>query len=291
MAKLITDCALLDTLSKLPLEIQRNSSQRSFWLAVAVLKYFFNAEWVERYIGVGQKEPSFLRLTATDKDEIQSQISAFRIVDLAEILLNLQGIPGLEICLERMRREQIEATYAELDFGRMLYLSGINFRYVRPQQTKGRDYDIEIVLADGRVVCADAKCKIDTTEFSERTVSNSLQEARKQFPENRPSMIFLKVPARWLRQDQIWKSLVDIAMSFFQTTGRIVSVKFYISEATYKNGMIKYDQMFREVSNPLNRFAKNRNWDLFAEPNPKGGWSTVPVRWKRLLFFPSDGPL
>ncbi len=286
----ITDHTLLNTLAKFPLDIQRDPAQRSFWLAVAVLRYFFGPEWVEKYVGLDQSTPSFLRLVPTDKDHIQSQISTFRIVDLGELLLNLQAIPGIETCLTRMKEGTIEPTYAELDFGRMLHVSGVKFRYVEPQQAKGLDYDVEIILADGCVVCADAKCKLEVTEFSEKTVKNSLQEARKQFPKDRPSMIFMKVPAQWLRQDQIWRSLVEIAGQFLRTTGRIVSVKFYMSGVDYDKGMIKYDQMFREVSNRSNRFDQLRDWDLFAEPDPAGGWTTVPSSWKRLLFFPSNGP-
>ncbi len=216
MADRITDRTLLNTLSKFPPEIQGDPFLRSFWLGVSVLRYFLGPEWVENYVGLGQDAPTFLRLIATDKDRVQSQISTFKIVDLAEILLNLQTIPELKICLDRIRRGAIEPTYAELDLGRMLYVSGINFRYVKPQQTKGQDYDIEIVLADGCVVCADAKCKIEATSFSAKTVLNSLQEARKQFPKERPSVVFMKVPPQWLEQKEIWKSLAETAAKFFK---------------------------------------------------------------------------
>jgi hypothetical protein len=47
---------------------------------------------------------------------------------------------------------------------------------------------------------------------------------------------------------------------------------------------------FREISNPNNRFFPNRNWDMFAEPNPTNNWNGMPLRWKRILFFPMDGP-
>ena len=123
----------------------------------------------------------------------------------------------------------IEGTYAELDLGRMLYLSLTNFRFVSRSGKKGDDYDIEIALKDGIVVCADAKCKIETTDYSENTVRNSLQHARQQFPKDRPSVVFVKVPPRWLADQSEMKShLTVIANEFLRGTGRVVSVKYYI---------------------------------------------------------------
>ena len=172
----------------------------------------------------------------------------------------------------------------------MLSASGINFRYVKPQQKKGQDYDVEIILPDGCVVCADAKCKIETTEFSENTVKNSLQTARKQFPSDRPSIIFMKVPARWMEQSKLGKSLNEIAIEFLRGTGRIVSVKFYVWQLIWRDGLATHNLLFTEISNPNNRFDKTRDWNMFAKPNAAGTWSTMPERWRRLLYYPEDGP-
>ena len=56
----------------------------------------------------------------------------------------------------------------------MLYSGNVDFRFVEPQQKKGLDYDIEITLSDGFVVCADAKCKVEATDFSVDSVRRSL---------------------------------------------------------------------------------------------------------------------
>jgi len=227
---LIGDRALLDEISKFPPNIQSNAGKRTFWLAVAVLRYVFGPEWVEEHVGLGSTTPGFLRLISADADKTESERSAFKIADLGEVLLNLQGVEGIDLPLDKMKGGEIESGYAELDLGRMLYTSGINFRYVKPQQKKGLDYDVEIIMPDGCIVCADAKCKIEATEFSEATVKNSLQTARKQLPKDRPSIIFVKVPEKWLEQVGIGKSLNEIAIEFLRGTGRIVSVKFYIRQ-------------------------------------------------------------
>jgi hypothetical protein len=48
-----------------------------------------------------------------------------------------------------MRKGDLEGTYAELDFGRMLYLNNVPFRFVVPQGTTGLDYDIEVENPNG----------------------------------------------------------------------------------------------------------------------------------------------
>jgi hypothetical protein len=287
---LVGDEALLDTISKFPPDIRSAPDKRAFWLALAVIRHFFGPDWVEENIGLGNKAPGFLRLISSDDDKVESERSAFKIADLGEVLLNLQEIDGIDLPLGKMRNGEIEAGYAELDLGRMLYASGVTFRYVKPQQKRGLDYDVEITLPDGCVVCADAKCKIETTAFSEHTVKNSLQTARKQFPEDRPSIIFVKVPAQWLEQKSIGKSLNDIAKEFLRGTGRIVSVKFYISQLIWRDELATHNQMFAEISNPNSRFDRARDWNMFASPNPDGKWSTMPPRWRRLLYYPEDGP-
>jgi hypothetical protein len=189
-----------------------------------------------------------------------------------------------------MQHGLIEPTFAELDFGRMLYIGNVDFCYVEPQQKKGLDYDIEITLSDGIAVCADAKCKVETTAFSVDSVRRSPEKARKQFPKDRPSIIFMKVPQRWFEEPNHGISLNTIAEAFLRGTGRIVSVKFYVSYINYRDKKLRNDHAFKEIPNPNNRFDPSRDWNMFAEPPAKVGWNGMPPRWKRLLFIPNDGP-
>jgi hypothetical protein len=283
----IEDINLLAAIAKFPPDWRDNDSKRSFWLAVAIVKYFLGEEWLGEHVSPERTEPGFLRVTAGESTE--TQISTFKVVDFAELLWNLQGTDGIGTCIQRLKQGVIEATYAELDLGRMLYCGGVNFRFVEPQQKMGFDYDIEITLADGMVVCADAKCKVEATDFSVDTVRRSLEKARKQFPNDRPSIIFVKVPARWLKQSSPGVSLNGIAEKFLSGTGRIVSVKFYFSDIVYAGNMLTHDHVFKEISNPRNRFDPDRNWNMFSEPPPQSGWNGMPQRWKRLLFFPGRG--
>jgi len=229
------------------------------------------------------------------RDRTQTQIQSFRIVDLGELLFNLQHTDGFDDCISRMQSGDIEATYAELDLGRMLYQSNLNFRFVTRSGKKGDDFDIEILLEDGTTVCADAKCKVETTEFSEQTVLNSLRHARGQFPTDKPSIVFVKVPPRWVGDDSNMKAiLTKIANDFLRGTGRVVSVKYYVSNIQWEAGRVLHIQAFHEINNnyDINRFDPSRNWDMFVETDTRFGpggienFSDVPERWQRLVYFP-----
>jgi hypothetical protein len=238
--------------------------------------------------------PGFLRQYDDDAKKVLSEEQSFRIVDLAELLYNLQNVEGFDDCIERMRKGLLESTYAELDLGRMLYLSSIDFRFVVPCGKKSNDYDIEIKLSDWPKVCADAKCKLETTDFSRETVRNALDKARKQFPAECPSIVFVKLPSQWRNEPSpVRDILYEVAMEFLRGTGRIVSVKYYTSRIVWRDGAVTYIQAFKEYSNPNNRFDPKRDWDMFTEAdetahaNEHGEFTDVPQRWKRLIYFPN----
>lgn len=286
----LTDRHFLNTIAKFPAEIRDDPTNRVFYLSLAIVRHFLGARWADDHIQ-DNGQPGYLRLNWNDRKQIQEQ--SFRIVDLAEILFNLQHVYGFDDCIKRMQEGDIEGTYAELDLGRMRYLSLMTFRFVIPSGRKGDDFDIEIILANDLVVSADAKCKVETTKYSDNTVLHSLQHARGQFPKDRPSIIFVKVPPRWLlASDDVKPKLTNIANRFLRGTGRIVSVKFYSSFIYWADGAVTHTQAFHEINNPFNRFDPSRNWDMFTErdgeasPNAIGEFSDVPKSWRRLLYYP-----
>jgi hypothetical protein len=292
----LVDRHLLNTIAKFPDEIRNDPTNRAFYLSIAILQHFFGSEWADEYVQDNGRS-GYVRMNW--RDQTQAEIQSYRVVDLAEVLFNLQHIEGFDDCIQKMRDGDIEGTYAELDLGRMLYLDCVPFRFVARSGQKGDDYDIEITMNDGVVVCADAKCKIEATTFSENGVMNSLRHARTQFPASRPSIVFVKVPPHWLIARENAKFvLTAVANKFLSGTGRVVSVKYYVSHIHWENGEVSHTQSFQEINNiyPINRFDRSRNWDMFKEsttrfsPNAKGEFSDVPERWRHLTYYPNGIP-
>ena len=164
--------ALVDLRSKLPVGRTMTGVEESLSLAAAILRHFFSEAWWNRWVMPETAKPNFLRIDEFDQTRLD--LTALRVIDLAEVLYNLQHVPGFDDCIAKMRNGDIEGTYAELDLGRMLYLNQVYFRYVVPQKVKGLDYDVEVEYPDGVIACAEAKCSIESTELSANTIRNKV---------------------------------------------------------------------------------------------------------------------
>jgi hypothetical protein len=279
---------LKEVLKSAPREFREHSGDRQQWICFSVLRHFFGRKWIQAHIlGAGAK--GFLA-NVFDNDAKTRVIRGFRITDLAEMLYNLQRIDGFYECIDRMRKGQIESTYAELDVGKLLFMHRIPFRFVVPQNRKGFDYDFELTYPDGLVACADAKCKLEVSEINRNTVKNSLQDAREQLPSNRPGIAFVKIPPRWIDDPTRAAELENVAVEYLRGTRRLASVKFYVSDLIYGDDISHHVMRFKEISNSQNRFDATRNWDLFeSRAISDGHWNGMPDHWFRLAYFP-HGP-
>lgn len=247
-----------------------------------------DADWVERHVVSDGRKKGFLSIDETNP--YRREMSFFRVMDLAEVIYNLQAVPGFDECIARMREGDIEGTYAELDFGRMLYLNKVPFRFVVPQGATGRDYDIEVLYPNGTIASADAKCKIEGTDFSPDTIENTLKQARKQLPASMPGIIFVKVPPRWISDANSVAAMIDVAKTFLRGTQRIVSVKYYSSPISFSDRVLRHDHAYKELSNPLTRFGENVDWSIFKKHILPPEMNGMPAHWQRIIFFPDGRP-
>jgi hypothetical protein len=254
-------------------------------LGLGILQVFLGQEWLVDYVLPGAPNKNIFRID--DSDPLEGERTRFRVTDLAEVLFNLQPVRGFHECVERMRCGDIEGTFAELDLGRMLFLHKRLFHYVIPVSKKGFDYDVEIVYPKNVTACADAKCKIEGREFNVKTIENTLEDARKQLPKDRPGIIFVKIPQEWMEVSDFTIQAREIAQKFFRKTERIVSIKYYVQPIAFTDGFLVHRHGYKEYSNPKTRFGNNQNWDLFRNTvmHEKNG---APPHWQRIILFP-DG--
>jgi len=265
--------------ARLPAEMRAEPGGRVIGVANAVI-------WFAAHIRHDAPKRGFLNLDfASDR---RREASTFRVVELAENLFNLQHIEGFDACIDQMRggAEKIESTCAELDFGRFLYIHDVGFRFVVPQMLKGGDYDYEVTYPDGCKVAADAKCKFETTAINADSLRNSMKKARGQLPADRAGIIFIKVPQRWIEDPGTFEAMVRTAREFLATTGRVVSIKFYVSHLEIGNGMVRHRHAFKEITNSASRFHGGRNWDLFTNYYVPPSWNGMPPKWQRIFFWP-----
>ncbi len=272
----------------LPNEIREDAGGRTIVLANTVIAHFLGKDWLDANTRPDPAKAGFLRLDFSSDQ--RREATAFRVIEFAENLFNLQNIEGFDSCISQMQSgaEKVESTCAELDFGRLLYIHDVGFRFVAPQMKKGGDFDYEVIYPDGLIVPADAKCKFETTEINPDSIRNSLRKARTQLPDDRASIIFMKVPQSWISSIDTAISMVDVGQEFFRNTGRVISIKFYVSVLDTVNNMVRHRHAFREITNASSRFNDGRNWDLFADQPVPSSWNGMPPKWQRLFLFPNS---
>ena len=282
----ITFDDLRKVVAALPADMKADDGGRVIGAANAVIVNFLGLDWFVAHIRHDTAGPGFLRLDFSS--DPRREATVFRVVELAENLLNLQHIKGFDACIAQMRAgaEKIESTCAELDVGRFLYIHDVEFRFVVPQLRKRADYDLEVIYPGGLVIPADTKCKFEATAINPDSVRNSLNKARKQLPPDRPGIIFVKVPRTWIDDPTTGRALIAAGREFFRSSGRVVSVKFYVSVLDTGNGMVLHRHAFRELTNENSRFHGGRNWDLFTDYEVPASWNGMPPKWQRLFFFP-----
>jgi hypothetical protein len=278
---------LMETARSFPEEVRADPSRLTFTMAVTVIRHFFGKQWCEDHIiqdAEHSRPAGFLRLDFTPG--FQGERKTSRVLDFAETLFNLQRIEGFDDCVDRMRAGQVEATFAEFDFARFLYLHDIMFRFVTPTGEKGKDYDFGIEYADGREACADAKCRLEGTEVRADTVKNSLNKARSNnLPPDKPGVVFVKVPPTWLEEEGVRKGIYAVVEGFLRNTERIVSVVVYTTVAMElpEQKMILLRHRFHEFLNAAHRFDRTKNWALFKDYHVPEEWGGTHPKWERVF--------
>jgi hypothetical protein len=276
---------MMETARSFPPDVRADANHLTFTLAVSVIRHFFGQPWCEDHIiqdAAHSRPEGFLRLDFTPSGERKTS----RVLDFAETLFNLQHVEGFDGRVNQMRGGQIEATFAEFDFGRFLYLHDIAFKFVAPSGVKGSDYDCALEYADGREACADAKCRLEGTDARAETIRNSLVRARTHnLPADKPGIIFVKVPQTWFEQDQIRTGIRPVVEGFLKNTGRIVSVVIYTTAVwpLHDQDMMLMRHGFLEYPNGSHRFDMTKNWTLFKGYQVPGEWGGAHPKWTRVF--------
>ena len=132
--------AIVSLWNQLPKE-----NQSDFQISFEVIKGFMGLEWLQKHFDPDLKKPSIFKISfgVTEEEATRN----YRVIDLAELLINLKDVEGFSECISRMRAsENPEAELAELHIAKMLYINRWPFRFVKPQGKKGgANYDLEII--------------------------------------------------------------------------------------------------------------------------------------------------
>jgi hypothetical protein len=178
---------------------------RAYLVAAHQLVLFLGTQWFDRHVFLDFKTKKNGFLIAPDKTNESSLIVLHRVILLAEFLYNLYDTPGFAKYLNTLnKRKDIEASFAELQVARILKLHKIPFRFVGPSYKQGADYDLELILENGKFAPCETKCKLESNDLTENSIFNSLHEIlkRKQFPKDSQNIVFVSVSSLQLTGDR-----------------------------------------------------------------------------------------
>jgi hypothetical protein len=294
----ITDSWLRTTDELIPPRIEA-PVDRAYKLGLAILTHVFGVNW--RDANIFHAREGFLKNVTDANTPLEREVHKMRIVLLAEMILNLQDVPGFDACVGQMlNRDLIESTCAELEIARLLYTqSTVSFEFRRPVGVKKDDYDLTVTYDDGVVCCAETKCKAEETEITLDTIEHSFKKARGQMPSDVPSIIFVKVPRFWLDDEDFAFAMARLANDYFDKADKIVSIKYYTASILLRqeaHGETTSEVIaYQEHSNPKHRFVdlREKDWRIFPEdpavaPPERTSFNGMPPHWRRLFFYPDN---
>jgi hypothetical protein len=107
--------------------------RNDFTLCLSIIRETMGLKWLEKHFDPGLERASIFKIGGGTSEEEAAR--NYRVIDLAECMINLKDVEGISECLSRMREAQNpEARYAELHIGKMLYINQWPFRFVKPQE-------------------------------------------------------------------------------------------------------------------------------------------------------------
>jgi hypothetical protein len=172
-----------------------------------ILRYFFGHKWTnENTFGI-HKEVSpqnregraFFKSDLADADSLVRW--KCRVSILAECLFSMQDIHGIKQRIEMIKAGDLESVHGELLCAKMVAAPIFELRFIIPSGVKGDDYDCEITAPGGRILHCEIKTKEEHSDYGAKTIYNTLEHARRQLPKELPSIIFLRVPEAWAKEE------------------------------------------------------------------------------------------
>lgn len=194
----------------------RHDDFYKMFLSTEVLRLMIDKEWVNQ--SIFSQHDLIEKKNRDAFDYFNSGVRGFewqeRVSRFAERIYNLRRIPNIEILIQDIIDGNLVSRFAEIEVGSHLHGRDIKFEYVAPSGHKGKDYDIQII--DPLRINCEVKHKIESTNLSENTLTNTIRASNDQLPTETPAIIFIKIPERWAFEPDFIKTIKNSFTSFFQ---------------------------------------------------------------------------
>jgi hypothetical protein len=154
------------------------------------------------------------------------------------------------------------------------------FNFNKRRHIPKDDYDLNVVFRNGKNGCAETKCKYENTILGENTILYSRRDARKQLPDDRPGVVFVKVPENWLRDENFRTHINAAVKKFLRGTKTVVAVELFATDFAGNGTVPEHIVRGVEVMNEHHQFDTNIDWSLIGTLSP--GPHSAPPWWRHV---------
>jgi hypothetical protein len=218
--------------------------------------------WSSKHFGRSDQACDYFQATHGDYAEGLRHLS--RTIEFGELIYNLHGVAGFDERISSIKKDEktgIESGIAELIAGKFFKAVNVMFQYVVtkpiPGQNTPKNPDIEYVAGLNRLESCEVKCHLLSTELNERSIFNTLQDAKKQLPKGKAGLILLRVPETWLVDMEAGANVIEKAVNDFIERGKTTRVSSVFVFASETRPFLPRQQMARTfmVKEFRNRFC------------------------------------
>lgn len=249
--------------------------------AESVLHFYLGEDWMRTKV-YAKTPDGFLRPDAGEQDQSRG---AYRVVELAEMLLNMQQVDGIRTRIVDLQKESLEGGVAELQGAAILHSSGIRIRF--KEETKGVELDAKqggnfdlIAEISGLNVNCEMKSKCQDSKPT--GLRRRLKRARGQLPEGAPNLVFIRIPGSWMQSTQGRKDVSNAVNAYLRSSQRVTSVVVHWESWTqFKVGTLRRPH-FEQYPNPRCDPAHAPVQLVMQDVIDRGGghwWSLRQVVW------------
>ena len=213
-----------------------------------LLCLFFGYEWYEQKVKFRAEDPDEWMLNGSDvwlaahpvDNDVRRIIYTHRVIRLANALFVLMRAPakGLEVLKERFLARSTKSCFIEAEIASSLVFNGFQVEILKEHGKKGEDFDL-LATKDGATISVEVTSKLDGA-LTVKRIKNTLQAKRRQVSPDRPAVLYIHVPADWMRLELESMPVFDEAFQKFMSSSRRFNVIVLASEAVvpYLNGGI-----------------------------------------------------
>lgn len=194
-----------------------------FAMAFKVIRFFLGAEWAERKIKLQEKPDPFM-FNEFDEESENRFTHMSRVVELAHFLYCLHTSTNFDAMLKRFTERPTKPCFYESEIASRFVEADYEVEIVVETGVKGDDFDF-VARKNGCQINVEVTAKDDDTQISVLTIQNTLNDKRKQLPDDNPAVLYVIIPTAWTDNGEVAEAVFTEATdSFFAGSKRINAI-------------------------------------------------------------------